>query len=526
MRTVSNPFSNFKYDIPSSIVVFLVALPLCLGISLASGAPMFSGIISGIVGGIVIGALSGSSLSVSGPAAGLTTIVSAAILDLNSYEAFLCAVVLAGFFQLVLGVLKAGVIGNFFPASVIKGMLAAIGLILILKQIPHGVGFDADFEGDESFQQADGENTFTEIMNAFQHPTMGPLIICIISLVILILWDKPAIKKLKFVQWIPGALVVVVLGVVINLIFKFAFPELVVGKEHLVSLQTGNGARGFFDQFMFPDFSVLMDSKIYLVAITIALVASLESILSIEAVDKLDPFKRITPLNRELRAQGIGNMVSGLIGGLPITAVIVRSSANVNAGGRTKMSAILHGLLLMTSVIAIPGLLNLIPLSCLAAILIMTGYKLVKPSLIREMARKGWSQFIPFAITIVAILFTNLLYGIFIGTAVGLFFVLRTNFQEAISVVSTGPNYLLKLNKDVSFLNKATIKKTFEQIPDGSNVIIDGGSSQFIDADITECIQDFMSNAQNRNIRIELKKSYSSSNGLFRKVEEKENVEV
>lgn len=526
MRTVSNPFSNFKYDIPSSIVVFLVALPLCLGIALASGAPMFSGIIAGIVGGIVIGSLSGSNLSVSGPAAGLTTIVSAAILDLNTYEAFLCAVVLAGFFQLLLGVLKAGVIGNFFPASVIKGMLAAIGLILILKQIPHAVGFDADFEGDESFQQADGENTFTEIINAFQHMTMGPLIIGLLSLFILILWDKPWVRKIKFFQWVPGALAVVVVGVVINAIYLYAFPELVVGKEHLVSLQTGNGASGFFDQFMFPDFSVLLDSKIYLVAVTIALVASLESILSIEAVDKLDPYKRITPLNRELRAQGIGNIVSGLIGGLPITAVIVRSSANVNAGARTKTSAILHGMLLMTSVVAIPGILNMIPLSSLAAILIMTGFKLVKPSLVRDMARKGWSQFIPFIVTIAAILFTNLLYGIFIGTAVGLFYVLRTNFHEAVSVVNTGTSYLLKLNKDVSFLNKATIKKTFEQIPDGSAVTIDGGNSQFIDADITECIEDFVSNAPNRNIRVELKKSHSSQNGLFRKVEEKEKMEV
>lgn len=525
MRTVSNPFSNLKYDIPASIVVFLVALPLCLGIALASGAPMFSGIIAGIVGGIVIGSLSGSNLSVSGPAAGLTTIVAASISDLNSYEAFLCAVVLAGFLQMVLGLLKAGIIGNFFPASVIKGMLAAIGLILILKQIPHAVGFDADFEGDESFVQADGENTFTEIIRAFQHITAGPLIIGAISLLILILWERPGIKKIKFFQWVPGALAVVVLGVLLNALFMLISPELIIQKEHLVSLQVSNGTNNFFDQFSLPDFSVLVNPQVYLVAVTIALVASLESILSIEAVDKLDPFKRITPLNRELRAQGIGNMASGLIGGLPITAVIVRSSANVNAGARTKLSTVLHGCMLLSSVIAIPGLLNMIPLSSLAAILIMTGYKLVKPSLVRQMARKGWSQFIPFTVTIVAILFTNLLYGIFIGTAVGLFYVLKTNFHEAVSVVHNGANYLLKLNKDVSFLNKAAIKKSFEEIPDGSTVIIDGGASQFIDADITECIEDFMSNAPNRNIRVELKKSYSSPNGLFRKTEEKEKIE-
>lgn len=524
MRTVSNPFSNIKYDVPASIVVFLVALPLCLGIALASGAPMFGGIIAGVVGGIVIGSLSGSNLSVSGPAAGLTTIVAAAIIDLGSYQAFLCALVLAGLLQLVLGFLKAGVIGNFFPASVIKGMLAAIGLILILKQIPHAVGYDADFEGDENFTQGDGENTFTEIINAFQSMSPGPLIICIISLLVLILWERPFIKKIRFSQWVPGALVVVIIGITLNMLFMAFFPDIQVREEHMVAIQTGEGAAGFFDQLAFPDFSFLANSKIYMVAITLALVASLESILSIEAVDKLDPFKRITPLNRELRAQGIGNMVSGLIGGLPITAVIVRSSANVNSGARTKLSAVLHGVLLLLSVIAIPAILNLIPLSCLAAILIMTGYKLVKPSLIRQMARKGWSQFIPFAVTIIAILFTNLLYGIFIGTAVGLFYVLKTNFHEAVSVVNTDTNYLLKLNKDVSFLNKAVIKKTFEQIPDGSNVIIDGGNSQFIDADITECIEDFISNAPNRNMTVELKKTYSSPNGLFRKAEQKEKI--
>lgn len=516
MRSVSNPLVNLKYDAPSSVVVFLVALPLCLGIALASGAPMLSGLIAGIVGGLVVASFSGSHLSVSGPAAGLTTIVISALTELGAYEAFLCAVILGGVFQVVLGLLRAGTIGHFFPAAVIKGMLSAIGLILILKQIPHALGYDRDFEGDESFFQADGENTFTEILNAFNYLSPGAIIISVISVAVLVFWEKPVIKKNKVLQYVPGPLIAVLLGVLLNAVYKASLPQLSIAQEHLVSLpMTGEFAK----QMVFPDFSHFANPKVYTVALTIGLVASLESLLSIEAADKLDEFKRVTPLNRELRAQGMGNIVSGLLGGLPITAVIVRTSANINAGARTKASAILHGLLLLTAVLSIPHILNLIPFSALAAILIVTGYKLTKPALFREMFRKGWDQFIPFVVTIVAILLSNLLVGIFIGIAVGIFYVLKTNFHEAISLTRHGENYLLRMNKDVSFLNKAVLRKTLERIPDGAQVIIDGGNSQFIDRDIVETIEDFVLNAPNRSIHVEVKKSFSSANKFFQKTE-------
>lgn len=513
MRSISNPFTNAKYDIPASVVVFLVALPLCLGIALASGAPMLSGIIAGVVGGIVVASVSGSNLSVSGPAAGLTTIVISALAQLGSFEAFLCAVILAGVFQFILGTVRAGTIGHFFPVSVIKGMLSAIGLILILKQIPHAIGFDRDFEGDESFIQSDGENTFTEIVNALSFLTPGAIVISLLSIAILVMWDKPNIRRNKFLQYVPGPLIVVLLGVFLNIIFTSALPLLAISEEHLVSLPK---ADELLNEMVFPDFSQLMNPKIYMLAITLGLVASLESLLSIEAADKLDPFKRITPLNRELKAQGIGNMISGLLGGLPVTAVIVRTSANINAGARTKVSAILHGTMLCSAVITIPHILNLIPFSSLAAILIVTGYKLTKPALFREIFRKGWDQFVPFVVTIAAILLTNLLLGIFIGIAVGLFYVLKTNFHEAITFVENDRHYLVRLNKDISFLNKSVLRKKFEQIREGATVVIDGGNSQFIDADIAETIEDFVLNAPNRNIQVELRRSHDASNEFFR----------
>lgn len=516
MRSVSNPLGNFKYDIPASVVVFLVALPLCLGIALASEAPLMSGLIAGVVGGIVIGALSGSNLSVSGPAAGLTSIVVMAIHDLGAYETFLVAVVLGGIIQFILGLLKAGAIGNFFPAAVIKGMLAAIGLILILKQIPHALGYDKDFEGDESFIQADGQNTFSEILNALNYISPGAIIISVTAILILILWERPVIRKQAFLQFVPGPLIAVLAGVLLNELFKGMLPQLSIQQEHLVQLPVVKNSNDFFQLFTFPDFgkllsggetllaSLVANNKIFLTAVTLALVASLETLLSVEAADKLDEFKRTTPLNRELRAQGIGNTMSGLLGGLPITAVIVRTSANINAGARTKLSAILHGFMLLTTVLLIPNVLNMIPFSALAGILLMTGYKLTKPELFREMFRKGLSQALPFVITVVAILLSNLLLGIFIGMCVGLFFVLRTNFHSAITLVRDNENYLLKLNKDVTFLNKAILRKTFAEIPDGSSLIIDGSNSQFIDADIRTTIDDFVSNASSRNIKVEM----------------------
>jgi MFS superfamily sulfate permease-like transporter len=517
MRSISNPWRNLKYDIPASVVVFLVALPLCLGIALASGAPLMSGIIAGIVGGLVVGTLSGSNISVSGPAAGLTAIVVVAIHDLGSYEAFLCAVVIGGALQFFLGVLRAGTIGNFFPVAVIRGMLAAIGLILILKQIPHALGYDKDFEGDESFMQADGENTFSEIFNALGFITPGAIIIAIVAIVILVFWDRPLIRQHRILKFVPGPLVAVLAGIFLTMIFRSFAPALSIEQEHLVVLPVINDLAGFAGLFTFPDLTQLTNPAIYVTAVTLALVASLESLLSIEAADKMDAFKRITPLNRELRAQGTGNIVSGLLGGLPVTAVIVRTSANINAGARTKLSTILHGCMLAVTVILIPTVLNMIPLAALAGILLMTGYKLTKPSLYREMFRKGWSQFLPFIVTVIAILVTNLLIGIFIGISVGLFYVLKSNFHQAISMVKHGNNYLLRLNKDVSFLNKALLRKTFERIPDGSYIIIDGGQSLFIDADIIDTIKDFILNASSRNIVVEVKTNAASSNDFFRK---------
>ncbi|MBX2945364.1 MAG: SulP family inorganic anion transporter [Cyclobacteriaceae bacterium] len=511
-----HPLNNFRSDIPASIVVFLVALPLCLGIALASGAPLFSGIIAGFVGGIAVGFYSKSALSISGPAAGLTTIVLASIHQLGDYKFFLVAVVLAGVLQVVLGYLRAGTIGNYFPSSVIKGMLAAIGLILILKQIPHAVGYDADYIGDEDFLQQDGRNTFSELIYSLNVIQPGAAIICLLSIGILILWEKPFIRNTRFAKVIPAPLLVVFLGVALNELFNVAIPGFHVTSGHLVSLPVSENLASFFNQFTYPDFSALFNQNVWVAAVTIAVVASLETLLSIDAIDKLDPYKRLTPLNHELKAQGVGNMLSGLMGGLPITSVIVRSSANVNSGGKTKTSAMVHGLLLLMTVIAIPGQLNKIPLACLAAILLMTGYKLTKPSLIVTMFKKGWGQFIPFAITIVAILLTNLLQGIFIGLTIGLIFVLRTNFHKALFCVREGNRYLVRLTKDVSFLNKALLRNTLREIPNNSHVIIDGVRSTFIDHDILETIQEFQQSALSRNISVELNQSVTAANPFFK----------
>lgn len=516
MSNTLRPMNNWRSDLPSGIVVFLVALPLCLGIALASGAPLFSGIIAGVVGGIVVASFSGSALSVSGPAAGLTTIVLSSIETLGSFEIFLLAVFLAGVIQVVLGVLNAGGIGNYFPSAVIKGMLAAIGAILILKQIPHMVGYDKDFVGDESFIQRDGENTFTEIIRSMDYLQPGAAIICLISIGILILWERPFIKSNRYLALTPAALVVVIVGVILNGVFISTNSILSISAEHLVSLPVAPDAISFIGQFSVPEFSAILSKDVWIVAFTIAIIASLETLLSIDAVDKLDPYKRITPLSKELRAQGIGNIMSGLIGGLPVTSVIVRSSANVSSGAKTKLSSIFHGTLLLLTALFIPGLLNKIPLASLAAILVMVGYKLVKPSLIREIYLKGMNQFIPFVITIVAILVTDLLQGILIGIVIGLAFLLKTNFQQALFSVNENGNYLIRLMKDVSFLNKALVRKVFREIPDGSHVIIDGARSTFIDHDILETIDDFRQSALTRNITVELRQSITSSNPYFK----------
>lgn len=496
--------SHFGKDLPASIVVFLVALPLCLGIALASGAPLFSGVIAGIIGGTVVGLASGSHLSVSGPAAGLTVIVFDAIATLGDFKSFLLSVLIAGVLQISLGYLKAGLIGAFFPASVIKGMLAAIGMILIIKQTPHATGFDTSYDGDESYMQETASSSFSELIQSLDGISPVATLVSAISLGILIIWDTGCLKRFRLVQMIPGPLLVVIWGVTYNLLTQQYWPEWVISEKHLVSLPDLGSTSNFMAQLNLPDFSSWKNPKIYSIATTLAVIASLETLLSIEAVDKLDPHKRIAPTNRELKAQGLGNIISGLMGGLPITAVIVRSSANINAGGQTRMSCVLHGLFLMVSVLFLAEYLNMIPLACLAAILLQTGYKLAKPTMLIDFYHKGWNQFLPFMITIIAILVTDLLQGIVLGMSVGIFFVLRANFHEAITLTEHGSHYLLRLHKDVSFLNKALLRKHLTAIPNNVELLIDGNKSLFIDQDILEAIADFLLAAPDRNINVEL----------------------
>ncbi|MEP6749027.1 MAG: SulP family inorganic anion transporter [Bacteroidota bacterium] len=518
MKKAKNYISHFAADFPAAVVVFLVALPLCLGIALGSGAPLFSGIIGGIVGGIVIGALSGSQLSVSGPAAGLTAIVAVAIGKLQVFDAFLVAVVIGGVIQIILGYVKAGVLGDYIPSSVIKGMLAAIGLILILKQLPHFVGYEADFLGDETFEQQDGKNTFSELLFSFRHILPVALAIGVFSILIQTLWDKVLVKKIKACKLIPAPLIVVLAGIGINEFLKVNFPDQALGKFHLVNIPVATSFSQFTSFFTFPDFSHLSNYNIWVTGLTLAIVASLETLLNVEAADDLDPFQRVTPTNRELKAQGVGNIVSGLIGGLPLTSVIVRTSAGVHAGAKTKMSAIMHGIFLLLCVAFIPALLNHIPYASLAAILIYTGYKLAKISIFKEFYSKGWNQFLPFVITILAILFTDLLVGILVGCAAGLFFMLRSNFKSAVFVVNDENKFLFRLRKDVSFLNKPIIKSRLEQVPADSYVLIDAARADFIDRDVIEVIEDFMKHAHLKDIKVELKKSVYKEQGFSQPV--------
>ncbi len=503
-------FKHIKNDLPASIVVFFVAVPLCLGIALASGAPLFAGIIAGIVGGIVVGTASGSPLGVSGPAAGLAVIVLTSIATLGgSYQAFLTAVVIAGVIQLALGYAKAGFIAYFFPSSVIKGMLTGIGLLIILKQIPHALGWDKDVEGDDAFLQADGQNTFSEIGRAFEFITPGALLIAGVSLAILILWDTVLTKKHKIFQLIQGPIVVVVLGILFNLAYTNGILPFSLNDKQIVSVPVPNSMADFIGQFTFPDFSAITNFEVWKIAIVLAIVASLETLLCVEATDKMDPDKRVTPTNRELKAQGLGNIVSGLIGGLPVTQVIVRSSANINFGGKTKMSAILHGVFLLISAIFIASLLNLIPLASLAAILLMVGYKLAKPDLFKQMYKLGWEQFIPFTATVVAILATDLLKGITVGILFGIFYTLRHSYRNShyvkdnVSDQNGKTVHHMVLAEEVSFFNKASLLNTFESIPNNSKVIIDCTNSKSIAYDVIEIIKDFELNAKTKSIEVE-----------------------
>ena len=518
---MKNKSAYFKTDIQSGVVVFLVALPLCLGIALASGAPLFAGIIAGVIGGIVVGMLSHSQLSVSGPAAGLTAIVLAAISSLGSYETFLMAVVLAGGLQLLLGVAKAGTISNYFPSNVIEGMLTAIGIIIILKQLPHAIGYDADNEGDFFFlEKGDGHNTFSSIIDAINYSHPGAILITLASLAILIAFNKVAfLKNLKVV---PGALVAVIAGVLINEAFKASGSNLAISQDHLVNLPVPQSFSDFIGQFSRPDFSSITNPNVWIVAATLAVVASIETLLCIEAADKLDPLKRYTSTNAELFAQGAGNILSGLIGGLPMTSVIVRTSANINSGGRTKVATIAHGIFLLLAVVSIPTVLNRIPLACLAAILLMIGYKLASPSVFRHMWKNGKYQMVPFIITVIAVVFTDLLKGVAIGLVVSIFYILRANLKLAYffkkEEYHAGEAVTLKLAQEVSFLNKAAIKQTLSHLPDNAKLVIDASDTFYIDHDVLELIRDFLNiGSKDKNIEVTLtgfKEEYRMENAL------------
>lgn len=501
-------FKTLKNDLPASVVVFFVALPLCLGIALASGAPLFSGLIAGIIGGVIVGALSGSKLGVSGPAAGLAAIVLTAIVSLGSYENFLLAVVLAGIIQLIFGILKAGVIGYYFPSSVIKGMLTGIGIIIILKQIPNFFGYDEESAWDLEFFEIDGGNTFSELFAIVENITPGAALIGIISLLLLIFWDKVLIKKSKVFEIIQGPFVVVVLGIIFYLLTK-QDEDFSIGVKHMVNVPIPTDLTSFIGQFSFPNFSVITNVEVWVVAFTIALVASLETLLSVEASDKIDPNKNVTPTNRELLAQGTGNIISGLIGGLPITQVIVRSSANVQSGAKSKTSTIIHGFLLLISVILIPALLNKIPLSVLAAILLVVGYKLAKPSTFKTMYSLGWKQWVPFIVTVIGIVFTDLLFGIGLGLAVGIVIVLIKSYQNShflhIEDKSNGKKKMkMTLAEEVTFINKGAILKELDRIPENSYLELDVQKTRYLDNDIIEILDDFAFKAKTRNIDIKL----------------------
>jgi len=496
---MKNLFKTWKQDFPAGLVVFLVAVPLCLGIALASEAPVFSGLIAGIIGGILVGSISGSAIGVSGPAAGLAAIVASAITDLGSFEIFLAAVVLAGVFQIILGVIRAGFISYYFPNVVIKGMLAAIGLLIIFKQIPHAVGYDADFEGDESFFQKDGHNTFSELFYSLNYITIPAIIICIVSIGILILWDNKRIQK-TFLKYVPGPLIVVLMGIIATIALQGTSWNLI--PKHRVDL--GIAGKPFKELFTFPDFSQWGNYKLYLTAATVAIVASLETLLSVDASDKLDQKKRITSGNRELLAQGIGNIASGLIGGLPITQVVVRTSANVNSGGMNKLATIIHGILIAVTVFSIPKIFSFIPYASLAAILIMVGFKLAKPSLFKKIFKEGWLQFIPFIVTIVGILFTDLLIGISIGLGVSFLVILYYNFKLSHYLSVDGNVYRIRLTEHMTFLNKASLIETLLKIPNNVKVIIDESEAKFLANDIIESIEDFKIRAKDKNIEIEI----------------------
>ena len=494
---------NLKHDLPAGVVVFLVALPLCLGVALASGAPLFSGLVAGIVGGLIVSALSGSQLSVSGPAAGLTAITFSAIQELGPFDTFLLAGLIAGAIQLVLGYLGAGAIGSFIPNAVIRGMLVAIGLILIIKQIPHAVGYGADLIVDETYAPESPVTLLYEIEGAIRSISWGASTVCVGAILIVLTWDGLARRGFLLAGIVPGPLLAVIWGLLFQAFAADTMLE--IPDQHFVTLPEHESLRHLMASLVHPDFSQWNNPKVYESALTIAIVASIETLLSLEAVDRLDPLRRQAPANRELKAQGIGNMVSALLGGLPITSVIVRSSANVNAGAKTRMSSMVHGILLLVSVLFLADLMNEIPLATLAAILLLTGFKLAKPAIFIDMYRRGTDQFIPFIITITAILIDDLLKGILIGTTIGLLFVIRSNFHSAIAFTRKDANYLIRFRKDVTFLNKQKFREILNAVEPQSCILIDGSHARFIDRDILDCIIDLHEGMEAKGLSVELR---------------------
>lgn len=509
-------FRSVTANVEASVVILLVTLPICLGVVIQANTtigqnvvPIFSGIIAACIGGIVVAFFSGSHLSVSAPTAGFSAVVATALTkmggDANAYQLFLVSLIIAGVIQIGMGWLKLGVIGDFIPNSVVKGMLAAIGIILILKQFPHLLGEDINPIGDESFLQADKKNTFSSMYYALEHPGFSAAIIGIISISILFVYDKFVVSKKQVPKLAPSVLLVIIVGILMNEFFRLCIPSFVLTDKHLIALPENPSV--MLSTFNFPKLSAINNVNVWLTALTIAIVASLETLLSVEAVDKIDTLKRVTPANKELKAQGIGNIISGLLGGLPITSAVVSSSANIYANGKSKMAIILYGLFLIFTVMFMPFVLNRIPISALSAILIFIGYKLLDIKQVIAFFKKGLDQFIPFAVTIIAIITTNMLIGVLIGIAVGLFFMMHSNFHSAVLLVNQDNNYLFRLRKDVSFFNKPIVKKTLERIPNNAYVIIDISRADFIDKDIVEEINNFLCHAHLKRIKIDIKKS-------------------
>ena len=494
--------SFLKHDFKASITVFFVALPLCLGISLASGAPVYSGLIAGILGGLLVSLISGSQLSVSGPAAGLTAICAAAISELGGFEIFLLSVIIAGILQIILGILKLANFTHLIPTSVIKGMLTAIGLILISKQIPLIIGYNKpDFWTGALFNIFTFNHAFQNVDNLYHSISAGVITLSLISLFILNGWKKWVTPKIPL---IPSSFVTVLFGALLAIIFQ-STKLLYFSSENFVSIP-----QNVFSELHFPDLESIFDNtKIWKYAIIITIVASLETLLGLEAIDKLDPQNRITPQNKELIAQGCGNVVSGLTGGLPITAVIVRASANAEAGARTKLSSFTHGVWLLISLLVAIPLINHIPYCVLAVILLRTGYNLAKPTMIRQVYRQGKEQFLPFLITVIAILLTDLLIGVLIGIIYSIYFLIRHTYRAGFTVkeFSDGHtrHYKIELALNVSFLNKKRIRELLDSLHEYSIVEIDGSDSVYIDHDILEIFQEFKSKAHLRHIQLLLK---------------------